>query len=215
MSSQAAPEQAAQEVEARVSEPQRVGVKVFLEDQSAFDRDRMIELFHRWIQEDRLLGTLIDVHDYTHVRGGPGVVLIAHEWHLRTDEAGGRMGLEYELKRRGRGTLRERVREAIARVLEAAAALEQDTSGDHAVRFGVREMVFRFTDRLAVPATESAFDEVTGELENLLADLYGDAQIESKRIGHASAPLTIHTKVLGDGDWTLEELVGGARSSAG
>ncbi len=211
MSTQAAPE-----VEAPVvSEPQRVGVKLFLEDQNTFDRNRMIELFHRWIQEDRLPGTLIDVHDYTHVPGGPGVVLIAHEWHLRTDEAGGRIGLEYELKRRGTGTLAERVREAIADVLEAGVALEQDTAGDNPMRFGVGEMVFRFTDRLAVPATEPAFDEVIGELENLLTDLYGDVQIEFERVGHTRGPLTIHTKVLGDGDWTLEELVSGARSSAG
>ena len=211
MSTQAAPE-----VEAPVvSEPQRVGVKLFLEDQNTFDRNRMIELFHRWIQEDRLPGTLIDVHDYTHVPGGPGVVLIAHEWHLRTDEAGGRIGLEYELKRRGTGTLAERVREAIADVLEAGVALEQDTAGDNPMRFGVGEMVFRFTDRLAVPATEPAFDEVIGELENLLTDLYGDVQIVFERVGHARGPLTIHTKVLGDGDWTLEELASGARSSAG
>ena len=49
--------QAAPEAESPVvSEPQRVGVKVFVEDQEAFDRARMIEVFHRWIQEDRLPG---------------------------------------------------------------------------------------------------------------------------------------------------------------
>ena len=97
MSTQAAPE-----VEAPVvSEPQRVGVKVFIEDQETFDRARMIEVFHRWIQENCLPGTLIDVHDYTHVPGGPGVLLVAHEWHLRTDEAGGRIGFEFESKREG------------------------------------------------------------------------------------------------------------------
>ncbi|MEC9298045.1 MAG: hypothetical protein VYA38_01995, partial [Gemmatimonadota bacterium] len=91
--------QAAPEVGSRVvAAPQRLGVKVFVEDQDTFDRARMIEVFHRWIQENRIPGTLIDVHDYTHVPDGPGVLLVAHEWHLRTDEAGGRIGLEYELK---------------------------------------------------------------------------------------------------------------------
>ena len=131
--------QVAAEVGSRVlSEPQRVGVKVFVEDQETFDRARMIEVFHHWIQEDRLPGTLVDVHDYTHVVEGPGVLLVAHEWHLRTDEAGGRIGLEYELKREGSGTLAERLQGAIVSVLEAAAALEQDTAGDNPVRFVTR-----------------------------------------------------------------------------
>ena len=208
--------QAATEPESRaVSEPQRIGVKVFVEDQESFDRGRMIEVFHRWIQEDRLSGTLIDVHDYTHVQGGPGVLLVAHEWHLRTDEAGGRIGLEYELKRGSTGTLANRLREAIVGVLEAAAALEQDTSGENPVRFATHEMAFRFTDRLAVPATDTAFDEVTGELDEILADVYGGAPIEFERVGHARGPLTLHMEVTGEGEWSLEELVGGARSAVG
>ncbi len=208
--------QAAPEAEAPVlSEPQRLGVKLFLQDQEMFDRDRMIELFHRWIQEDRLPGTLIDVHDYTHVPGGPGVLLVAHEWHLRTDEAGGRIGLEYELKREGTGTVAERLRGAVLSLLEAGAALEQDTSENNPVRLGVGEMIFRFSDRLAVPATDAAFDEITNELENLFSDIYGDTQFEFERVGHERGPLTIHAKGLGDGDWTVEGLVSGARPSAG
>ena len=208
--------QAAPEAESPVvSEPQRVGVKVFVEDQEGFDRGRMIEVFHRWIQEDRFPGTLIDVHDYTHVPEGPGVLLIAHEWHLRTDEAGGRIGFEYELKRGASGTLAERLREAIVSVLEVAVALEQDTAGENPVRFTTREMVFRFTDRLAVPATEAAFEEVTPELENVLADLYGGVPVEFERVGHARGPLTLHMRVVGEGEWSLEELVSGARWAAG
>ena len=208
--------EAAPEVESHaVSAPQRVGVKVFVEDQEAFDRARMIDVFHRWIQEDRLTGTLVDVHDYTHVPEGPGVLLIAHEWHLRTDEAGGRIGLEYELKREGSGTLAERLREGIVSVLEAAAALEQDTAGENPVRFATREMAFRFTDRLAVQPTEAAFDEVTGELDDVLAGLYGGVPIEFERVGHARGPLTLHMRVIGEGEWSLDELVSGARSAAG
>ena len=100
-------------------------------------------------------------------------------------------------------------------VLEAAAALEHDTAGDNPVRFATREMVFRFTDRLAVPATEAAFKEVTGELEDLLADFYGGVPIEFERVGHARGPLMLHMTVVGDGEWSLEELVSGARSTVG
>lgn len=141
--------------------------------------------------------------------------MVAHEWHLRTDEAGGRIGLEYELKRCGEGNFSERLSGAIVSLLEAAVALEQDTSEDNPVRFGSREMVFRFTDRLAVPTTEAAFDEVTGELERLLTDLYGEVRVEFERIGYPQGPLTIHVRVVGDGDWSIGELVSGARSAAG
>ncbi len=100
-------------------------------------------------------------------------------------------------------------------VLGAGAENEQDTAGDKTVRFGTREMVFRFTDRLAVPATDAAFAEVTSELESVLAAFYGDVAIEFERVGHERGPLTIHMRVVGDGEWSLEELVSGARSAAG
>ena len=141
--------------------------------------------------------------------------MVAHEWHLRTDEAGGRIGLEYESKRGSTGTLAERLREALVGVLEAAAALEQDTAEENPVRFATHEMAFRFTDRLAVSATDAAFDEVTGELDEILADVYGGVPIEFERVGHARGPLTLHMEVTGEGEWSLEELVSGARSAAG
>ena len=83
------------------------------------------------------------------------------------------------------------------------------------MRFVTSEMVFRFTDRLAVPATDAAFEQITPELGKVLTGLYGDAPIEFERIGHARGPLTLHMKVVGDGEWTLEELLVGARTAAG
>ena len=83
------------------------------------------------------------------------------------------------------------------------------------MRFGVRELVFRFTDRLAVPATDAAFDQLAVELESLLGEFYGEAAFEFERVGHERGPLTIHVRVVGDGDWALEELIAGARTVAG
>jgi hypothetical protein len=93
--------------------------------------------------------------------------------------------------------------------------LEQDTAEENPVRFATNELVFRFTDRLAVPTTEAALEEVAGELQSLLAAFYGGATIEVERVGHARGPLTLHTRVVGDGEWSLEDLVSGARSAAG
>lgn len=43
------------------------------------DLEEFIPVFHRWIQRQALPGLLIDVADYRHVAGGPGIVLIGHE----------------------------------------------------------------------------------------------------------------------------------------
>jgi hypothetical protein len=48
---------------------------------------------------------LIDVHDYSHVHHGPGILLVAHEANLSIDEAEGRRGLVYIRKQPA--TLRE------------------------------------------------------------------------------------------------------------
>ena len=66
-----------------------------------------------------------------------------------------------------------------------------------------------------MPATESAFDEVTKELESVLTEFYGEVPIQFERVGHARGPLTIHMRVDGDEERSLDELLSGARSAAG
>ncbi|HAW89950.1 MAG TPA: hypothetical protein DCX61_04755 [Gemmatimonadetes bacterium] len=75
------------------------------------------------------------------------------------------------------------------------------------MRFATREIAFRFTDRLAVPSTEAAFEEITPELGNVLAGLYGEVPMEFERVGHTRGALTLHVKVVGDGEWNLDELI--------
>jgi hypothetical protein len=58
---------------------QKVGVKFFVEKGADIPLSSFIPVFHRWIQDDKLEGMLVDVTEYTHVHQGPGVVLIAHE----------------------------------------------------------------------------------------------------------------------------------------
>lgn len=195
--------------------PARLGVKLFIEDPASFDRDRLIALFHQWIQKDRLDGGLIDVHDYTHVPGGPGVVLISYEGHVRTDEADGRVGLEYEWKREASGGFGDRVRSTLTRTLEAATALEEDTAGGDPIRFRTDEWVFRFTDRLAVPNSEAAFVEVAAKLRSVLSDLYGKAEFVMERVGGSGAPLTVHVRVPEKARLSLASLLARARSESG
>jgi len=73
----------------------KFGVKLFFENSSRELAD-FIPVLHSWIQQQTLPGhLLIDVHDYSHVHHGPGILLVAHEANLSIDEAEGRRGLVY------------------------------------------------------------------------------------------------------------------------
>ena len=62
-----------------IEDLQRIVVKFHLDDGSPVELDKVIPVFHRWIQTGAVEGLLIDVADYSHVPQGPGVMLIAHE----------------------------------------------------------------------------------------------------------------------------------------
>jgi hypothetical protein len=73
----------------------KYGVKFFFTDSSKLLKD-YIPVFHSWIQQQALPGhMLLDVHDYSHVHHGPGILLVTHEANLSIDEAEGRRGLVY------------------------------------------------------------------------------------------------------------------------
>jgi hypothetical protein len=74
----------------------KFGVKLFFTNSSAKPLKDFIPIFHGWIQGQTLPGhLLIDVHDYSHVHHGPGILLVSHEANLSIDEAEGRRGLVY------------------------------------------------------------------------------------------------------------------------
>ena len=69
--------------------PQKFGVRLFLTNPAAKPLAELIPVFHGWIQRKALAGhQLIDVHDYSHVAGGPGILLVAHEANLNLDAIG-------------------------------------------------------------------------------------------------------------------------------
>lgn len=73
----------------------KFGVKLFFADSTKPLKD-FIPVFHGWIQRQALPGhMLLDVHDYSHVHHGPGILLVTHEANLSIDEAEGRRGLAY------------------------------------------------------------------------------------------------------------------------
>lgn len=68
-----------------MSEPYKFGIRLFLAG-NARPVAEFIPIFHGWIQRKALAGhQLIDVHDYSHVTGGPGILLVAHEANINLD----------------------------------------------------------------------------------------------------------------------------------
>ena len=136
-------------------------VKWFLSAESAADltpRD-FVPVFHDWIRTGRIPDeTLIDVADYSHMREGPGVVLVAHRSAYGIDSAGGALGLTYRL---GRGpdeplgeAERSRLELALFRSIQACRFLEEgDPRG--LLRFRTSEVRLRILDRLRAAGADA------------------------------------------------------------
>jgi len=148
----------------------KFGVKLFAEDATELDLLELIPVFHGWIQQGRLSDLAIDVADYTHVHHGPGVMLIAHEGNYALDEAEGRRGLVYYLKRPVTDGGRAALEHVLHRALQAARLLEAEPPPSAArLRFPLTELEVFANDRLAVadamdPALAGPVRELAGQL---------------------------------------------------
>lgn len=161
--------------------PQRVAAKFFISPDPTDDIELhpFIGLFHRFIQEHRVEGLLIDVADYAHVPDGPGVLLVGHDVDYGLDLTAGRAGLLTTRKRYEGLALGEVVRDTLRKALLAVQAIEDD--GAAGVRFATDAVEIAFVDRLATPNTEEALAAVRAEVEPVVEKLFG-AGYEIRRI---------------------------------
>jgi rhodanese-related sulfurtransferase len=167
------------------------------------DLEPAIGLFHRFIQNGRVEGLILDVADYRHVQDGPGVVLVGHD----VDYGISTGGLTITRKRSAddAGT---QVRDAIRMGLGALDAIAYDGALDVAIS----------RTRLSVAAYDRRVprDEVAAELRDAVAgiasELYGvDAQVALLTQDDARrAPVVEVTLTETAGD-VLEKL-GGSRA---
>jgi hypothetical protein len=134
---------------------QRVGLKLFLSGGGDFPQRELIPVFHRWIREQRVPDhLLIDVHDYSHVFRGPGILLVAHEGNFSLDWSEDRPGLLYYRKRpAGKGN-RIPLKALVEATLRACLLLEREETFDGALRFKTDEFLVSFNDRLLAPNAE-------------------------------------------------------------
>src|ERR1700733_4094441 len=105
----------------------KIGVKIFVSNPKAVDIHEFIPVFHGWIRQQKIEGhQLIDVHDYSHVANGPGILLVAHEGNFSMDQEDGRLGLFYYRKRELSGTLEANLKTVVNTALNACKLLEAE-----------------------------------------------------------------------------------------
>src|SRR2546423_8779917 len=126
----------------------RVRVRFVVADPASVRLEDFIPIFHGWIQKQSLSGhLLIDVHDYSHMHQGPGILLVAHEGNFSIDMSDGRPGLLYFRKAPTTLTPAEHVASMLKSALQAVHLLEKETP----LRFSMDEFVIIANDRLNVP----------------------------------------------------------------
>lgn len=170
-------------------ELQHINVKIPV-DGPPPELGRVIDLFHGWIQKDALGEFLIDVADYRHVPGGPGVLLVGHEGDYSLDLDGG-PGLRYNRKAPLAGDNAARLAQAVTSATRACALLESALG----VRFSRKQLDVWINDRALAPHTPETLAEVRPAIEALLGPVTLEPQADLRRLFGVrvtlSRPLTL------------------------
>jgi len=154
---------------------QKINVKFFMEKDGNLPLSAFIPVFHRWIQQDKLEGLLIDVAEYTHVHQGPGVLLIAHEANYSVDETDGKRGLLYNQKQAAEKPGGDHLKLAFRRGLTACQLLENEPEIRGKMKFAAHHLQVFVNDRAVAPAGPQSQQALEGILKPFLHSLYGGA----------------------------------------
>jgi hypothetical protein len=151
----------------------RFGIKLLATDPAAMQEKNFVPIFHSWIQKQAVeKHQLIDVHDYSHIHHGPGILLVAHEGNFSTEMGEGIPGLVYfrKLPAGPAGTFEETLRASLKAVLQAAALIEAEPSLEGRVRFRRDEFIFISNDRLIAPNNAASVEAVTPVLRKVFGE---------------------------------------------
>jgi len=139
----------------------RLGIKFFAAEPAPLQVTEFIPIFHTWIQrqivQDHLL---VDVHNYSHIHQGPGILLVAHQGNFSIDMADGRMGLLYYRKQPAAGSLHDRLVTILKSTLQGCSLLEDEPRLRGRFRFRTDDLLIIANDRLNTPNEEPAFLEL-------------------------------------------------------
>jgi len=155
---------------------QHVNVKLLLKDSDTLDLDPVIPVFHSWIQDQVCDELLLDVTDYRHVHGGPGVVLIGHEADYSLDNTDNRLGVRYNRKAALDGNNQERLAQAALAALTACQRLQEDTRLNGRLHFNGRDIEIFVNDRQLAPNSETTRQTLNAEFQAFSERLFGGSE---------------------------------------
>jgi len=159
-------------------EVHRIGIKFFAADPSSVQLENVIPIFHGWIQKQNLTGhLLIDIHDYSHMHHGPGILLVAHEGNFSMDMVDGRPGLVYYRKIPTALSPIEHLRAILRSTLQACRLMEKDAR----IRFNLNELAVFANDRLNAPNDDETFAELQEVLSPALKLVFEGAEFKMER----------------------------------
>jgi hypothetical protein len=151
---------------------QHVNIKIFARQPYPKNIAAVIPVFHRWIQQKSIPGLLIDVADYAHVPQGPGVLLIAHEFDVSLDEAGGKLGVLFNRKEGWDGSGLDALRSAYSFALDVARRLEAEPEFAGSLSIRTDAVQVTLNDRLLYPNTDETLGALHSDLEAFFAEIF-------------------------------------------
>jgi hypothetical protein len=155
---------------------QKINVKFFMEKGADIPLASFVPVFHRWIQEDKLEGMLVDVAEYTHVFQGPGVLLIAHEANYSLDEENGKRGFLYNQKRTPEKSVEDHLKTAFQRALKACSLLEKEPGFTGKIKFSPTHLQVFVNDRMEAPYSPESLGKLEETLNPFLNGLYEEGK---------------------------------------
>lgn len=158
----------------------RLSVKLFVAQPAGLDLEAVVPVFHRWIQQSRVPGLLIDVADYRHMVDGPGILLVGHEVDYSLDMGERRPGLRCTRKRCD-GEPKAALKAALHGALAAALLLEQEPEFNGKLKLRTDVLQVMLADRLSAPNTAAAFEEWRGRVSEAFSGPYDGTPLRIER----------------------------------
>ncbi|MCS1410416.1 MAG: hypothetical protein M2R45_03608 [Verrucomicrobia subdivision 3 bacterium] len=175
---------------------QHVNVKFFLEDAHAIKLEDAINVFHSWIQDQKLDDLLIDVADYRHVPSGPGVILIGHNAQYSFDNAESQLGVLYNRKTPVEAKGAEQIAQAIRMALDVCRLLAKEEVFVNTFKIATDRLQFIVNDRLLGPNNQETYDRLLPQFDAALADVFGEKDFQFERASEPRKRLTVTVQVL-------------------
>jgi hypothetical protein len=168
----------------------RLGIKFFASGQR-IDLTEFIPIFHEWIQKQIINEhLLIDVHNYSHMHEGPGILLVAQEGNFSADFADGRIGFLYYRKQPFHA-LEDIVKPAV----QGCRLLADDARMRGRIHFSTDEVLIFANDRLLAPNSEETLSQIQPQLSAALKEVLGKSFKLSRIIDDPKERLTIRASV--------------------